>query len=325
MSVKNNIFFQKRSIIYLFSCFLFLSCSVIYSVAHAENCWVGSSTLSMGAVNAQGSSVVSTDVTVNCNSNNTQTVAYRMCFVVDSDNPAGIDPRSMISYDTYPAPTLKYNLYYNAAKTQVIPDSNTLSTVQCQTFLVPANSGSPSTTIKIYGQVVSGQNVPAGAYKTNNMTAKLLYAYRYGTTPPTDASTLASKGSASNYMLVNANFENSCLILSGSDIDFGAVTNLNNTLTRSGTIQMSCPTGTNMKVSLSNGNNALSNQRRMKNLTNNYIQYNLYQDASLTTAWQGNIAYSFSNQTIPVYAVILPQTIESIGQYFDTIIVTLTY
>lgn len=304
---------------------LILGCCLFYSSAHAESCWVSGGTLNLGTVNAQGSSTVSTDITVNCNSNWSQPVAYNMCMVVDSMDPSGNDPRSMISYNTYPAPLLNYNLYYDAARTRKIPASEAKASAQCQSFQVSENSGNPSTLIKIYGQVLAGQNVAAGYYKTNNMSLKLLYAYRYGTQFPTDLETLASQNTANNYMLVQANYENSCLIVSASDIDFGAVERINNILVRSGTIQLACPNGTNMKVSLDNGLNFSGSQRRMKNASGRYIQYNLYQDASHVTAWQGNTLYSISNPAIPVYAVISPQNTDSAGQYSDTITVTLTY
>ncbi|OTG80325.1 spore coat U domain-containing protein [Acinetobacter sp. ANC 4648] len=304
---------------------LLISCSMAYSSAYAESCWVSGGNLSLGTANAQGSATASTDITVNCNSNWTQPVTYKMCMVVDSIDPSAKDPRAMLSYDTYPAPLLNYNLYYDVARTRKIPQSDAQTTAQCQSFQVTANTGSPSTLIKMYGQVLAGQNVPAGYYKTNNMTMKLYYAYRYGLDAPTDLETLANQHMATNYMNVNSNYENSCLILSASDIDFGAVERFNNTLSRSGIIQLACPTGTNMKVSLDNGVNPLGSQRRMKNALGSYIQYNLYQNVGLSSAWQGNVSYAVTNQTIPVYAVIPPQNINSVGKYSDTITVTLTY
>lgn len=310
---------------YIFTALLFMCCSLFYSSAHAESCWISGGNLSFGTVNAQGSSTVSTDITVNCNSNWSQPIAYKMCLVADSIDPAGQDPRSMISYDTYPAPLLNYNLYYDVAKTRKVPSTSNQSTAQCQSFQVSSNSGNPTTLIKMYGQVLSGQNVSAGYYKTNNMSLKLLYASRYGTESPTDLEALASQSSANNYLLVNANYENSCLIVSATDIDFGTVDRLTAPRYQSGTIQLACPTGTNWKVSLDNGINASGTQRRMKNAQGSYLDYALYQDASRSILWQGNTQYSFSNQTIPVYGAIPAQDINSVGQYSDTITVTLTY
>ncbi|MFQ1045884.1 spore coat protein U domain-containing protein [Acinetobacter sp. NIOH-H-8] len=305
---------------------LFLAYSICSSSAYAESCWVSGGNLSLGTANIQGSMTASTDITVTCNSNWSQPVTYKICMVVDSIDPAAKDPRTMINYDNYPASLLNYNLYYDVARTRKIPNSDAKNTAQCQSIQVGANTGSPSTLVKMYGQVLAGQNVPAGSYKTNSTSIKLYYAYRYGLEVPSDLEALASQNNiATNYIVVNSNYENSCLILFASDIDFGSVELLNNTLYRSGTIQLACPTSTNMKVSLNNGINPLGSQRRMKNSLGSYIQYSLYQDPSHSNAWQADTLYSITNHTIPVYAIVPSQSISSIGKYSDIITVTLTY
>lgn len=305
---------------------LFLAYSICSSSAYAESCWVSGGNLSLGTANIQGSMTASTDITVTCNSNWSQPVTYKICMVVDSIDPAAKDPRTMINYDNYPASLLNYNLYYDVARTRKIPNSDAKNTAQCQSVQVGANTGSPSTLVKMYGQVLAGQNVPAGSYKTNSTSIKLYYAYRYGLEVPSDLEALASQNNiATNYIVVNSNYENSCLILFASDIDFGSVELLNNTLYRSGTIQLACPTSTNMKVSLNNGINPLGSQRRMKNSLGSYIQYSLYQDPSHSNAWQADTLYSITNHTIPVYAIVPSQSISSIGKYSDIITVTLTY
>lgn len=306
--------------------FLFIGCSFFYSPVYAaESCWVGGTTLSLGTANAQGSSTVSTDVTFTCNSNWSQPITYKMCLVVDNTSPAGNDPRSMISYDIYPAPLLNYQLYYDAARTRKLPASDFKNQAQCQTFQVSANAGNQSGLIKIYGQVLAGQNVPAAFYKTNNATLKLYFSSRYGMQAPTDLEVLGSQNMATNHIVVNSNYENSCLIQSATDIDFGAVEHLKNPLFGSGLIRLACPAGTSMQVSLDNGINALGTQRRMRNAVGSYIQYNLYKDASRSQTWQGNVFYVVDSQTIPVYAAVPVQPISSVGQYSDTITVTLTY
>lgn len=319
--IKPYYFIRRYTTIFL----LLIGGISFYSSTYAESCWISQETLGLGTANSQGSITASTTLKINCNSNYDKPVAYKICLVVDSTDPNSYDPRSMISYDTYPAPLLHYNLYYDVAKTQKIPNTNNQTNAKCQSFQVSANSGNPGTTIVIYGQIIPGQNVPAGFYRTNTATLKLLYNYRYGIELPSDSTVLANPITATNYLLVNSTYENSCLILSASDIDFGSVEAINNSLTRSGTIQLACPTGTNMKVSLDNGNNALGSQRRMRNQSGNYIQYNLSQDIGGNIAWTGNTVYSFSTPSIPVYATVLPQKIEGIGQYSDTVTITLTY
>lgn len=310
---------------YISKSILFFGCCIFYSSSYAASCWISGGNLNLGSANAQGSSVVSTDVTATCNSNRNQPTTYNMCLVVDSTNPSGNDPRSMISYDLYPAPFLNYQLYYDAARTRKIPGSDLKNQAQCQTFYVDANTGNPSNLIKLYGQVLLGQNVPAASYKTNNVTLKLYFASRSGSVAPTNLETLSSRNMATNYMVVRSDYENSCLIQSATDIDFGVVENLKNPLYGFGLIRLSCPTGTSMRVSLDNGVNAVGSQRRMKNAVGSYIQYNLYKDIGHAQTWQGFTFYTVDNQSIPVYAGIPSQEITSIGQYSDTITVTLTY
>lgn len=302
---------------------LLFSCGLIYSPAHAESCWIGGATLSLGTSNAQGSSMASTDVTVTCNSNWSQPITYKMCLVIDSTGPSGNDPRSMISYN--PETLLKYHLYYDAARAYKIPGSDRKNQAQCQTFQVEAGQGNPSTPIKIYGQVLAGQVVPARGYTTNSVNLKLYSTFRYGSVTPSNEEVFANSNTGNNNLIVNSNYENSCLIESATDIDFGAVEHLKNPLFGSGLIRLACPTGTSMQVSLDNGINALGTQRRMRNAVGSYIQYNLYKDASRSQTWQGNVFYPVDSQTIPVYAGVPVQPISSVGQYSDTITVTLTY
>lgn len=302
---------------------LLFSCGLIYSPAHAESCWIGGATLSLGTSNAQGSSMASTDVTVTCNSNWSQPITYKMCLVIDSTGPSGNDPRSMISYN--PETLLKYHLYYDAARAYKIPGSDRKNQAQCQTFQVEAGQGNPSTPIKIYGQVLAGQVVPARGYTTNSVNLKLYSTFRYGSVTPSNEEVFANSNTGNNNLIVNSNYENSCLIQSATDIDFGAVEHLKNPLFGSGLIRLACPAGTSMQVSLDNGINALGTQRRMRNAVGSYIQYNLYKDASRSQTWQGNVFYPVDNQSVPVYAAVSAQTISTVGQYSDTITVTLTY
>ena len=325
MSVNYSHWFKMNYSSQYFACIglLLLSCGLIYSPVHAESCWIGGATLSLGTANAQGSSTASTDVTVSCNSNWRQPVTYIMCFAIDSLSPSGNDTRSMISYN--PESLLYYHLYYDAARTYKIPSSDRKNQAQCQTFQVEAGQANASTQIKIYGQVLAGQVVPARSYTTNSVNLKLYSAFRYGSATPSNEEVFANSNTGNNNLIVNSNYENSCLIQSATDIDFGAVEQLNTPLFGSGLIRLACPTGTSMQVSLDNGVNAQGSQRRMRNAVGSYIQYNLYKDVSRSQIWQANVFYPVDNQSVPVYAAVPAQTITSIGQYSDTITVTLTY
>lgn len=311
---------KRLSVMHLFG----LSLMAVYAPAYAaESCWIGGANLQLGNANIQGSPTVSTEVTVTCNSNWNQDITYKMCLTIDSTDPAGNDPRQMISYS--PPSLLKYQLYYDAARSRKIPSSDLKNQARCQTFHVAAKKGNSSDLIKIYGQVLPGQNVPAAFYKTNTVTMKLYFASKYGSQAPTDEDVQSRQDSESNHMVVNSNYENSCLIQSATDIDFGTVEQIKSPISGSGKIQLACPQGTKMKVSLNEGLNAAGPQRRMRNMSGDYIQYNLYRDTNRSQAWVNNNFYPVDEQTIQIYANVMPQPIRSVGRYSDTVTVTLTY
>lgn len=298
----------------------------VYTPTFADNsCWIGGGTLQLGTANALGSSTASTNLTVTCNSNYSRSIHYKMCLTIDSTGPAGNDPRQMINYNTSPASLLQYQLYYDAAQSRKIPGSNQKNQAQCQTFQLQANAGTQNSLIKLYGRVLPGQNVPAGFYKTNSATLKLYYAHNYDSEAPSDSEVLGQPNTATNNFVVNSNYENSCLIQSATDIDFGTVEQIKSPISGSGKIQLACPQGTEMQVSLNEGLNAAGPQRRMRNMSGDYIQYNLYRDANRSQAWGNNNFYPVDEQTIQIYANVMPQPIRSVGRYSDTVTVTLTY
>lgn len=327
MSINcNDLFKMSDSTKYFIYASLFLLVSILFCLpAYASSCWLGqSATLSLGTSNAQGSALVSTDVIADCYFNSNQPVTYKLCLVADSFDPAGSTPRSMIIYNPVRA-LLNYELYSDAARTFKIPDSERKNQAQCQTFQFEAGTGNVSTRLKLYGQVLPGQNVPAAYYQTNSIGLKLYSAYKVGSEVPTDTEALANSNTGNNNLIVNSYYENSCLIQSATDINFGAVDQLKTPLISSGNIQLSCPVGTIMQVSLNNGINAQGTQRRMRNALGNYIRYNLSRNAHDDQPWQGNTFYSVDNHNIPVYATVPAQPISSTGQYSDTITVIITY
>lgn len=299
----------------------------VYTPTFADNsCWIGGGTLQLGTANALGSSTASTNINVTCNNyNNNQPISYKMCLTIDSITPAGDDPRQMINYNTYPASLLQYQLYYDAAQSRKIPSSKLKTQAQCQTFQLQANAGTQNNLIKLYGRVLPGQNVPAKFYETNSVMLKLYYASKYGLEAPSDSEVLGQPNTATNNFVVNSNYENSCLIQSATDIDFGTVEQIKSPISGSGSIRLACPQGTKMQVSLNEGLNAAGPQRRMRNMSGDYIQYNLYRDANRSQAWVNNNFYPVDEQTIQIYANVMPQPIRSVGRYSDTVTITLTY
>ncbi len=121
-------------------------------------------------------------------------------------------------------------------------------------------------------------------------------------------------------------------------LNFGSYPLLNNTIVAqstgaSGALAVNCTTGTLYTVALNSGANAAGNQRRMAGGTAEFINYQLYQDASRSTIWgngaNGGTVYNGtgtgSDEPLVVYGQVLQQTTPSEGTYADTVIVTVAF
>lgn len=141
---------------------------------------------------------------------------------------------------------------------------------------------------------------------------------------------------------VQLTVQNSCTLAAGntaSDIDFGTVTgNITADRDASTTLTVNCNNGALYHVGLNDGLNASGGQRRLTNATTGqFVNYDLYTDASRTNRWGVTAAGGTAtdadgtgnnaNQTLTVYGRVPGAPLQSVGAgvYNDTITATIEF
>lgn len=131
---------------------------------------------------------------------------------------------------------------------------------------------------------------------------------------------------------VTAEVVASCNV-SASTLSFGQYNPLSTGAhTGNSTVTVKCSNGASYDVGLDSGLNEDAGQRRMSDGAAAFLSYNLFQDAGRTIAWGDQVATdtlsdtgSGSNQEHQIYAAIPEQAAASVGNYTDTVTVTVTY
>jgi spore coat protein U-like protein len=139
-------------------------------------------------------------------------------------------------------------------------------------------------------------------------------------------------------LTVNASVSAKCRLTAGT-LDFGAydpvVTNASTDLTGSGTFTVACTkSASSVWIGMNLGNNAGAGTIRRMQLgaTGTYLDYELYQDAPLSTVW-GNtsgtgVSYAATTKaptTLTVYGKVLQNQDVPVGSYTDTVVMTVNF
>ena len=305
--------------------------SVSSSAQASGSCWLSGPALNFGSISGKGKTSY-TNWQVTCNQySHTETVNVALCpYATVGGLGLYNNHRQMVSYGATHS-YLTYDLFYDPALTQRIDTQANLSTLKCTYKTFAVNENQKVFDLPIYGSVYAGQNVTAGSYQNNNdISVTLLYAFSQEKQPSTEE-VLASQSSnqSSNSLSVTTNYENSCNLISASDLNFGQINDLSQAVTSSTTVALSCPLNTSWKVSLDQGMNYDGVTRRMRK-GSDYIAYELYKDAKYSQLWNNSGASQGTGnngtQTIAIYGKAEPSsTVVPAGEYQDTITVTLTY
>lgn len=306
--------------------------SVSSSAQASGSCWLSGPALNFGSVSGKGKTSYS-NWQVTCNQyGHTKTVNVALCpYATAGGLGLSNNRRQMVSYSSWPHSYLSYDLFYDPALTQRMDTQANLSTLTCTYKTFTVNENQKVFDLPIYGYIYAGQNVTAGSYQNNNDTqVSLLYAFSQDKQPTTE-DVLASQSSnqSSNSLSVTTNYENSCNLISASDLNFGHMNDLSQAVTSSTTVALSCPLNTSWKVNLDQGMNYDGTTRRMRK-GSDYIAYELYRDAQYSQLWNNSGASQGTGnngtQTIPIYGKAGPSSAAvPAGEYQDTITVTLTY
>ena len=298
--------------------------------ANAQSCWVsGSIGMNFGAISASSPTDSQTSLPFTCGSNSTP-LYLRMCLNIGAGSPiADVNPRRMTNYN---GAYLQFNLYSDAARTQIIGPQGGGYTEYTWTAQVPGNGGyaQSSGTMPIYGRVFAGQGtVPAGNYQSQLPDIQLRYTWSNSSPPASCAGgSSISIGSPG----INANVPSGCRITALSDLDFGTLSApLSAATDQSASLTLQCPSGTSWQVDLGAGNHNAST-RRMSSPAGAYVGYQLYRNAARTQVWGSSVGGTTESGTstgastvVPIYGRIPAQAGISSGTYSDIVILTLTY
>lgn len=145
----------------------------------------------------------------------------------------------------------------------------------------------------------------------------------------------ATADTATDTFQVTATVLGSCAV-SATDLAFGDYTPTSGTpLDQTSTVTVTCTTGTTYDVGLNAGLNDDGNGvtgRRMVYASTNFLGYALYSDSSRTTNWGNTVdtdtidgTGSGSAQQLTVYGRVPINQYVTVGNYADTITVTVTY
>ena len=126
---------------------------------------------------------------------------------------------------------------------------------------------------------------------------------------------------------VTATVDPVCSVSSGGDLAFGMYSGPS--LNATTTVSVTCTLGEPYTVALSNGLHFDGSHRRMEHGASDHLQYDLYSDAARTIAWNSTSTVPGTGtglaQSLEVYGRIPGSQIVPLGEYEDTITVTVNY
>lgn len=154
------------------------------------------------------------------------------------------------------------------------------------------------------------------------------------------ASSATQAGTATSNLSVTATVSANCTI-STAPVAFGAYdpvsANASSPLDGSGTITVTCTTGSNGTITLGQGANAATGStdgaplRQMKDSGTDVLGYTLYQDSGRTTVWGNTVGTGVSDlgngagQNLTVYGAVTAAQNVPAGSYSDTVVATVTF
>lgn len=287
-----------------------------------------------------------TDVTAtlnyNCNTFGLSLVAgaaVRLCLSIGSGSQGtgSISPRRMVSGGS----ELQFNLYKDAARTQVwgpFPSDHVEVTLS---YSVPLLGGSGSGSRIVYARVLANQlaAVP-GSYSNAFSGSDAQMTYRYaeqllGSPSPPASCTAGGTGGGSATFPFNATatVNSACNpSFTVQNIDFGTHGLLTASIDTSATVAPQCTNTTPYQIGLDNGLHAVGNTRRMRSAGGRHVTYELYRDAARSQRWGNTVNTDTVSatgdgtaQSRAIYGRVAPQTTPPEGAYSDTVTVTIYY
>lgn len=217
---------------------------------------------------------------------------------------------------------LSYNVYTEASASPGViwGDGTPGTTTKIINDPDPAGNG---TAVPIYARIPAGMDVPAGMY-SDILTVSMISGGK------TESATIT----------VRANVIESCTVNSFT-LNFGnydpVTTHRTQSLDAMTVITAHCTTGTEAKITLSNGDHFDGTNRRMMEAGSppEYLSYNIFTDSGRSMVWDNVVGVTEVSDSriiplgggggIPAYGRILGGQNVRAGNYTDTVVATVNY
>lgn len=239
-----------------------------------------------------------------------------------------------MTHTTVSSDKLAYNVYSDPARTQVIGNvygsGSPPVILQYGPYAVTLLATAKGTQT-VYGRIAAAN--PFMQRSVGQYTSSLTVTVRMSVVTLIDLLPCSLSDPAVVQMPVSAQLLSACQI-SATPLNFGSQpSNFSSSVLSASSINSTCTKNTSYQIGLSNGLNADGNQRRMRSDTGQYINYELYQNASRTQRWGSalNTAETLTgtatgvSQNATVYGRVDPQAGLEAANYKDTVTVTITY
>ena len=287
------------------------------SKAHAYvSCSVDSATISFGTAQTATGTVDYSCVQL------FEPGTINVCVAIGSPSTPGTPAQPKMANG---ANALNFNVYRNAARTQVWNNAQPLQGSMTLSGWLSSSSGS----ISFYGQIPSGQSVPAGTYQATFSPTVLTFGS--GSSCPQGG----NGGSIVAY--VDAQVPNSCTVTALGDADLGIVSATAGATYGNTSVRVNCPNGTPYTIGLtpSNGNSSGLGALSGTGSNTDKPPYQLRKTSNTGPIWGQAVSSTNAgngqsgtgtgaNQTYPVY-VSVPSPNYTPDQYSDTVTVTLNF
>lgn len=324
---------QKYDHLYMRNFKLILSLLILFfatlmwsSVTKAESCWINEGfNLNFGYISStQETTTASLPVT--CDNYSGKIQYIRICLAIDNNAgmPDQVSPRKLISW--WPEDQRDYDLFSDSSFNRIIGTTTSNHPVYSM-VMTHSLTGQQTIRFPIYGLFYGGQKVLATNYE-GQLKPRIKYVFNSSRVP--DENECVTSG-GENYATVKAAYYNGCNMNGSYTLPFGSVSSLNRNIESNTTMSLFCPSGISWQVGLDNGQNANGTQRRMTNGVD-YVNYDLYQDASFSKRWGNTLntdtmsgTATGEQQYINIYGKVPAQTDRTAGAYNDTVVITLTY
>jgi len=273
-----------------------------------------------------------TGLTISCANSGQSTRNVKICVGLGIGSGGGsFQLRRMINGTR----AIRYQIYSNAARTQLfrlIPNgAEFIASIGGYTLL-------PLTTpIRLYGRIpVQSSLVSAGTYTSTFTSADVQIRYKdYDVESPEPPCAGGEVMPYDDSFTVQVHVPPSCQITTPPPpVNFGSHAALAGNIDRNVRFRVLCTSGTSYEIALDDGQHAQGGNQRYMRLGNtpNRIEYGLYRNSAYTLRWGSTAAERLQAtgngfpQIHTVYARVPGgQTIPAVGEYKDTVVLTVHY